>query len=150
MKKNIKNKQSGITLIALVVTIIVLLILAGVTLNIAMDNGGIIGRAREAAKTYSKAEQNDLKALEQIDQTIAENDLITFYINNETYYALRNITWEEWITTENNTFNYTMKVLNGKISTSPAGGYVTGMNFEYVASSDQIVENAEYQVAIYR
>ena len=43
MKKEIKNKQErGITLIALVVTIVVLLILAGVSLNLVFNNNGII------------------------------------------------------------------------------------------------------------
>ena len=64
-RKNILER--GITLIALVVTIIVLLILAGVTLNIAIDNGGLISRARQAKDTYAKAEQNDLETLTRID-----------------------------------------------------------------------------------
>ena len=43
MKKNKKiSKNEGITLIALVVTIVVLLILAGVSLNLVLGNNGII------------------------------------------------------------------------------------------------------------
>ena len=85
MNKNIRKvKESGITLIALVVTIIVLLILAGVTLSIAMDNGGLIGRARSAKTTYMQAEQNDLAALEKIakytNEIIEEDEKLTFYI----------------------------------------------------------------------
>ena len=66
------KKETGITLIALVVTIIVLLILAGVTLSIAIDNGGLIGRARNAKETYRQAEENDAKALESIDNFMAD------------------------------------------------------------------------------
>ena len=42
------RKQKGITLVALVVTIIVLIILAGVTLNIVLDQDGIINKAKQA------------------------------------------------------------------------------------------------------
>ena len=49
MKKEIKNKQEkGITLIALVVTIVVLLILAGVSINLTLGKNGIITIAIQA------------------------------------------------------------------------------------------------------
>ena len=54
---------SGITLIALVVTIIVLLILAGVSLNLISGSDGILGRATSAENTYdasSAKEQAEL------------------------------------------------------------------------------------------
>ena len=47
MKKFMKNK-SGITLIALIITIIVMLILVGVTVSVAL-NGGIFGKGEKAA-----------------------------------------------------------------------------------------------------
>ncbi len=47
MKKNNKNEK-GITLIALVITIIVMLILVGVTITMAI-NGGLFGYAKDAA-----------------------------------------------------------------------------------------------------
>ncbi len=53
MKKT--NGQSGITLIALVVTIIVLLILAGVTINFVLSDGGIFGKAKEAGSATKVA-----------------------------------------------------------------------------------------------
>jgi len=52
MKLRVKNK-GGITLIALVVTIIVLIILAGVSINLTLGNNGIITRAKEAKITYA-------------------------------------------------------------------------------------------------
>ena len=51
MKKITKN--NGITLIALVITIIVLLILAGITLRIAL-NGGILNKSQTAVNKYSE------------------------------------------------------------------------------------------------
>lgn len=58
------KKSNGITLIALVVTIIVLLILAGVSINMITSDNGIITRASDAAektKTNSKNEEQQLK-----------------------------------------------------------------------------------------
>ena len=42
------KKQKGITLIALVVTIVVLLILAGVTISLLLDENGIIAKSKDA------------------------------------------------------------------------------------------------------
>ena len=53
MKEKQKNYEKGITLIALVITIIVLLILAGVTLRIVM-NGGIINKSQTAVNKYTE------------------------------------------------------------------------------------------------
>lgn len=47
MKEKLKNEK-GITLVALVITIIVLLILAGVTLSMVMGDSGIFGKANSA------------------------------------------------------------------------------------------------------
>lgn len=70
---NLVKKQSGITLIALIVTIILLLILAGVVINFALGNGGIINRAKEAAfKTRMSAlhEQTYLYSAWQVTKTV--------------------------------------------------------------------------------
>lgn len=55
MKINIKNNNKGITLIALVITIIVLLILAGVTIATLTGENGILTRAGEAKEKTGKA-----------------------------------------------------------------------------------------------
>ena len=56
-----KNKNNGITLIALIVTIVVLIIIAGVTLNIALGENGIFTKAKQAADTYKNAAANEAK-----------------------------------------------------------------------------------------
>ena len=70
-----KSKEQGITLIALVITIIVLLILAGVTINLTLKEGGIFSRAQIAAKNYAEAQEKELAALEQFDTEV--NDRIS-------------------------------------------------------------------------
>ena len=49
----------GITLIALVVTIVVLLILAGITISLVFSENGIIAKAREAAEKTNQAAINE-------------------------------------------------------------------------------------------
>ena len=73
MKKEIKNKQErGITLIALVVTIVVLLILAGVSISLVINNNGVISKAKEAKNQYAEAQTNDEKQLEETSDWIDE------------------------------------------------------------------------------
>ena len=47
-----EKKEKGITLIALVITIIVLLILAGVTYNLTIGDRGIFSKAKQAKEEY--------------------------------------------------------------------------------------------------
>ena len=55
--------ESAITLIALVITIIVLLILAGVTIAMVVGDNGILTRAREAKSATEIAEENEKREL---------------------------------------------------------------------------------------
>ena len=50
------KKQNGITLVALVITIIVLLILAGVSLSMVFNQNGLITKAQEAANATKNAD----------------------------------------------------------------------------------------------
>lgn len=58
-KKELRNKEKAITLIALVVTIVVLLILAGVSLSFAFGERGIVKKAQEAAVQTEIAEEKE-------------------------------------------------------------------------------------------
>lgn len=63
-----KRNELGITLITLVVTIIVLLILAGVTLVLTIGDNGIITKAEETKKTYIISEIKEKIILEILDK----------------------------------------------------------------------------------
>ena len=63
-------KQKGITLIALVVTIVVLLILAGVSINALFGNSGIIEKAKETQNKMDKATENDQKQIGELTNWI--------------------------------------------------------------------------------
>lgn len=69
MEKYFKRKN-GITLVALVVTIVVLLILAGVSINLVLGNNGIIAKAKEARDKSAQASQNDLIAMNELAQAL--------------------------------------------------------------------------------
>ena len=59
MKKDSMTKNTGITLIALVVTIVILLILATVTINITFSEDGLITKAQEAQEAQAIAVLKD-------------------------------------------------------------------------------------------
>ena len=69
-KVNYNYKEAGITLVALVVTIIVLLILAGVTISLALGDNGIIGKAQEASNMYANATKDEKNALNELTSEI--------------------------------------------------------------------------------
>ena len=79
-RKNIKKVQKkvysrsdrAITLIALIVTIIVLLILAGVTINLAVNNQGIFNKAKTATMAFKNASENEQTGLDEADKEIAK------------------------------------------------------------------------------
>ena len=60
------KKERGITLIALVITILILLILAGITLNLALDENGIIRKSQEVVNKYEEAQKDELENLNQL------------------------------------------------------------------------------------
>ena len=68
--KKAKYQECGITLVALVVTIIVLLILAGVTISMATSGSGIFGRAKNAADVYRASAKKENDALDSYSSEI--------------------------------------------------------------------------------
>ena len=70
---NILKKEKGITLIALVVTIVVLLILAGVSINLVIGNNGIITKSKEARIVTRADNAEDEVELWKNNNYIAKN-----------------------------------------------------------------------------
>ena len=71
-EENDMKKNKGITLVALVVTIVVLLILAGVSINLVLGDNGIITKAKEAQRKSAEASQNDLIGMNELAQQLGE------------------------------------------------------------------------------
>ena len=71
MKENLQ-KTSGITLVALVVTIVVLLILAGITIMYVIGDNSIFKKAQEAKNKTEGAMQNEQEYLNNLGNMIGE------------------------------------------------------------------------------
>ncbi len=89
MKKRINFKEKGITLVALVITIIILLILAGVTINTALSENGLFRMAKKAVNEYQESEKQEQTALDDISNemekiTIDYNDYVGAYVTGYT------------------------------------------------------------------
>lgn len=87
--------NSAITLIALIITIIVLLILAGVTLNMIMGENGIIQKAQVAKEKTNASQQDENEKIGELENKLedytnpgyrekSKNGLVAFY--NTVFY----------------------------------------------------------------
>lgn len=94
--KNFKKKVEGLTLMALVITIIVLLILAGIVLNLTIGQNGIFTRAEIASNTWENAKikeklgmvvasvEIDEVGYEELSQNSLQNELNKYFDDEET------------------------------------------------------------------
>ena len=69
---NLKSNKA-ITLVALIITIIVLLILAGVTLNMVLGENGLINKAQSSVDKYQQSSINEQKLLNSIEEYFDSN-----------------------------------------------------------------------------
>ena len=77
MKLNIKTKdKNGITLVALVVTIIVLILLAGVSINLVIGNNGIITKAQVAKTSTELAKYKEELSQWKINKKMEDNNFV--------------------------------------------------------------------------
>ncbi|MNT34118.1 hypothetical protein D3C72_1700760 [compost metagenome] len=63
-------KSKGITLIALIITIIILLILSGMSINLLMGENGILSKAKTAKESTDKSNQEENDKLGKINEII--------------------------------------------------------------------------------
>ena len=68
MQKIMRNK--GITLVALVVSIIIMLILAGVTLNIALGENGLFKMTQQVAEKYKTAQSEEESTMQEMSDEL--------------------------------------------------------------------------------
>ena len=132
MEKNYAKKQRGITLIALVVTIVILLILSGISLNIVLGNNGIITKAQEA-----KIENNHSTVLEMLQMESSNYDMK--YLDEEDSISLISYLKQKQIIDSNLEVNVE-KLLGKKLST----GNGSGVDDVYVIEEN--VEDNSYEL----
>ena len=73
-----ETMEKGITLIALVITIIIMLILAGVTLSLSLGDGGLIQKTREAVAQYEGVQEQEAEDIKNMEDLLKE-------VNHETF-----------------------------------------------------------------
>ena len=85
------KKENGITIVALIITIVVLLILAGVSIK-AVSKTSIISKTTNVAEAYNQEEANEYAELENISDSIKKNSVrvyFAYYIRGENSYSQR-------------------------------------------------------------
>ena len=98
MKKFKVKEAKGITLVALVITVIILLILAGVALSLVIGENGLIAKAKQGVGVYKQSAENETTQLGSFEeefrnlQKVANVPDISGFNKNNTYYV-------EWDTT---------------------------------------------------
>lgn len=87
------NNANAITLIALVITIIVLLILAGITINLTIGEHGILNMAKQAGQNYQDATEYEQIALDKFFNEAENiiNELEKSDSEAENYKILRSV-----------------------------------------------------------
>ena len=86
-------KDKGITLVAVVITIIVLLILAGIVINISLKENGILQRsemAKQETQIASNEEESGMKYYESEIQKRANANEEMIMVNKQEYEELKN------------------------------------------------------------
>ena len=112
---NLEKDKNGITLIALIITIVVMLILAGITINLTM-NGELLEKANVATERYN------MEAIKEQAETIVSETKIQS-VNNEDYL------WEKIIIAINERFENSTK--NGNLITTSDEKYDIRVNSDY-------------------
>ena len=69
----LNKKTKGITLVALVITIVILIILAGISIS-ALSNTGIFQKAKDAKKASENAEKEEDKLISEYEKEIVKQD----------------------------------------------------------------------------
>ena len=103
----IKRKNGGITLVALVITIVILLILAGISIS-TLTNTGIFQKAKDAKKTSENAEKEQKQTLSEYEKELNK-------------YTAQELTDDKINKVLSETENIVLKDANGNIFTLPAG-----------------------------
>ena len=74
IKRIYKNKiacERGITLLALILTVVIMIILAAVTINVTLGDGGLIDQAQHAAEVTVNSAQSEQEQLDSLEQELA-------------------------------------------------------------------------------
>ena len=151
MKKYIKNKcnenqvkenkcfnyNNGITLVALVVTIVVLLILAGVSINLVLGQNGLIARAKEVREKTEEAKVSENISFNEVTDYIKQTvGVSAFGITKDDYgkvvtnYNADGKTWEIFYADDSNVYLITKESCGEQTLDDKIEGYNGTVDFD--------------------
>jgi len=133
-----KKQQKGVTLIALVLTIIVLIILATVTITKLVGNDGILYKASEAAR------ESEMASIKEALEVMAIKDLINDVTNDESGDAIE-LFLSEGVIDEDYVVNVN-KLLGTKMD--KAIYKIEGDKLVYVNASGEKEKEKELQIMV--
>jgi hypothetical protein len=131
-KKIYSKSDRAITLIALIVTIIVLLILAGVTINSVVGTDGVIKKSKIAVNEYKKKSEEEEKSIKDLVNIIDENV---------------NETQEKYLKSGEYASNTDMYSDGTSLAVIPAGFTVSGISSENKISSGLVIYKGDLSKA---
>lgn len=134
LKEELNYGKKGITLISLVITIIILLILAGVTISALVGNNGILNQATKASKVTENSVATEEKRLNEY------GNIIDSYIDNEKDSFVKIVTAENY----GDYVDYPIDI-NGDGNTTNDWKifYNNGTNI-FLIAADYVKSNSEY------
>ena len=135
----IYKNNKGITLIALVVSIIVLLILAGISISMLTGQNGILNRATETKEKTDYAKEKEEISL-AITTSKMENIDNTTKINKESFEKIFRQQYNKNITidgNEDNSFNITFNESNRTYYVSEYGDIIDDSNVLKISTADE-------------
>lgn len=125
---------NGITLISLVITIIILLILAGVTISVILGDNGLIIKAQQTSDEEKQKQEKSQIEVNQLEAKLASSDSDTIEISKTELNALINNIVDKKIEENNQTTNNKIdestknlreaieqKIINSKLEQYPVG-----------------------------
>lgn len=155
MKKTKEGK--GITLIALVVTIVVLIILATVSINAVFSENGIIKKAELAKEVYANSIVEDEESMNTLleeyanamsSNSTSEKKIIGFTIDGNSFQAEEGMTWEEWVNSSYSESDYGIFYVSSSlilVNRNTSDPY----QILNVTPTDLIVSNSQYQIKVH-
>ena len=116
-----KNKR-GITLIALIITIIVLLILAGVTINVVVGDNGVLTQAQKAKEATDLASEKELIEMAIVSSYSPASNYTK--IGGSELRTELNKQFDDYIFNENADGSFTIKIENREYQISDTGSTI--------------------------
>ena len=126
MKNNFKNSKA-ITLIALIITIVILIILAGVVISLSLGNNGLFNKAKDAKEQYLNAQNYEESQIGEFDSKVDRytGDLSISLNRTKVNFGKNSTTFQLQANTNNKSVTWSTIPQNTTIVTVSNTGLIT-------------------------